>query len=169
MSVSITPDEITGLPDKTRPDFTMSTSVSATASASSPNQAAVTNVSATVQGSQPNLVITPGTTSVSITGTLADPFSDSFTYVEQGKTNLNSTPTTVVGTDNMPSNKVFYDLNQDGRNYVSEFFDITVQWESGPSGNMTAQTPATFTLELKIYNEWEGIRSFVSNYQFPSC
>jgi hypothetical protein len=147
----------------------MSTSVSATASASSPNQAAVTNVSATVQGSQPNLVITPGTTSVSITGTLADPFSDSFTYVEQGKTNLNSTPTTVVGTDNMPSNKVFYDLNQDGRNYVSEFFDITVQWESGPSGNMTAQTPATFTLELKIYNEWEGIRSFVSNYQFPSC
>ena len=169
MSVSITPDEITGLPDKTRPDFTMSTSVSATATASSPNQAAVTNVSATVQGSQPNLVITPGTTSVSITGTLADPFSDSFTYVEQGKTNLNSTPTTVVGTDNMPSNKVFYDLNQDGRNYVSEFFDITVQWESGPSGNMTAQTPATFTLELKIYNEWEGIRSFVSNYQFPSC
>jgi len=169
VSVSITPDEITGLPDKTRPDFTMSTSVSATASASSPNQAAVTNVSATVQGSQPNLVITPGTTSVSITGTLADPFSDSFTYVEQGKTNLNSTPTTVVGTDNMPSNKVFYDLNQDGRNYVSEFFDITVQWESGPSGNMTAQTPATFTLELKIYNEWEGIRSFVSNYQFPSC
>ena len=164
MSVSITPDEITGLPDKTRPDFTMSTSVSATASASSPNQAAVTNVSATVQGSQPNLVITPGTTSVSITGTLADPFSDSFTYVEQGKTNLNSTPTTVVGTDNMPSNKVFYDLNQDGRNYVSEFFDITVQWESGPSGNMTAQTPATFTLELKIYNEWEGIRSFISNY-----
>ena len=169
MSVSITPDEVTGLPDITRPNFTMNTSVSATATASSPNQAAVTNVSATVQGSQPNLVITPGTTSVSITGTLADPFSDSFTYVEQGKTNLNSTPTTVVGTDNMPSNKVFYDLNQDGRNYVSEFFDITVQWESGPSGNMTAQTPATFTLELKIYNEWEGIRSFVSNYQFPSC
>ena len=147
----------------------MNTSVSASCSVSSPNVCAVTNVSATVQGSQPNLVITPGTTSVSITGTLADPFSDSFTYVEQGKTNLNSTPTTVVGTDNMPSNKVFYDLNQDGRNYVSEFFDITVQWESGPSGNLVAQTPATFTLELKIYNEWEGIRSFVSNYQFPSC
>ena len=164
MSVSISPDVATGLPDITRPNFTMNTSVSASCSVSSPNVCAVTNVSATVQGSQPNLVITPGTTSVSITGTLADPFSDSFTYVEQGKTNLNSTPTTVVGTDNMPDDKVLYDLNQDGSNYVSEFFDITVQWESGPSGNLTAQPPATFTLELKIYNEWEGIRSFISNY-----
>ena len=164
MSVSISPDVATGVPDITRPNFTMITSVSASCSVSSPNVCAVTNVSATVQGSQPNLVITPGTTSVSITGTLADPFSDSFTYVEQGKTNLNSTPTTVVGTDNMPSNKVFYDLNQDGRNYVSEFFDITVQWESGPAGNLVAQTPATFTLELKLDKEWEGIRSFISNY-----
>jgi len=164
VSVSISPDVITGLPDITRPNFTMNTSVSASCSVSSPNVCAVTNVNATVQGNQPNLVITPGTTSVSITGTLADPFSDFFTYVEQGKTNLNSTPTTVEGTDNMPDDKVLYDLNQDGSNYVSEFFDITVQWESGPSGNMTAQTPATFTLELKIYNEWEGIRAFVSNY-----
>ena len=164
MSVSITPDEVTGLPDITRPNFTMNTSVSASCSVSSPNVCAVTNVTATVQGSQPNLVITPGTTSVSITGTLSDPFSDFFTYVAQGKTNLNSTPTTVEGTDNMPDDKVLYDLNQDGSNYVSEFFDITVQWESGPSGNMTAQSPATFTLELKIYNEWEGIRSFISNY-----
>ena len=169
MSVSISPDVATGLPDITRPNFTMNTSVSASCSVSSPNVCAVTNVSATVQGSQPNLVITPGTTSVSITGTLADPFSDSFTYVEPGQTNHNSTPIQVEGTDNMPSGKVMYDLNQDGRNYVSEFFDITVQWESGPSGNLVAQTPATFTLELKIYNEWEGIRSFVSNYQFPSC
>ena len=164
MSVTITPDEITGLPDITRPNYTMNTSVSASASGSGSDDAAVTNVSATVQGNQPNLVITPGTTSVSITGTLADPFSDFFTYVEQGDTDLNSTPITVESTDNMPDDKVFYNLNQDGRNYVSEFFDITVQWESGPSGNMTAQTPATFTLELKIYNEWEGIRSFVSNY-----
>ena len=164
MSVSITPDVATGLPDITRPNFTMNTSVSASASGSGSNQAAVTNVSATVQGTQPNLVITPSTTSVSITGTLSDPFVDSFTYVEQGKTNLNTTPPTVVGTDNMPADKVMYDLNQDGSSYVSEFFDITVQWEEGPAGNLVAQTPATFTLELKIYNEWEGIRSFISNY-----
>ena len=164
MTVTITPDEATGLPDITRPNFTMNTSVSASCTAQSPNQCAITNVSATVQGNQPNLVITPGTTSVSITGTLADPFSDFFTYVEQGKTNLNTSPVTVEGTDNMPSDKVLYDLNQDGSNYVSEFFDITVEWESGTSGSMTAQTPATFTLELKIYNEWEGIRSFISNY-----
>ena len=52
----------------------------------------------------------------------------------------------------------FYSSNK------TETFNITVQWESGPSGNLVAQTPATFTLELKIYNEWEGIRSFISNY-----
>ena len=64
----------------------------------------------------------------------------------------------------MPADKVMYNLNQDGTNFTTEYFDVTVQWESGPTGNLTAQTPATFTLELKIYNEWEGIRSFISNY-----
>ena len=64
----------------------------------------------------------------------------------------------------MPPDKVMFDLQQDGTSYVTETFTVTVQWEAGLAGNLTAQTPATFTLELKIYNEWEGIRSFISNY-----
>ena len=64
----------------------------------------------------------------------------------------------------MPADKLFYNLDQDASSYVSRFFLITVRWVSGPVGNLVEQTPATFTLELKIYNEWEGIRSFVSNY-----
>ena len=165
MSVTITPDEVTTLGETTRPTFNVTRTITASATGSGSNQAAVTNVSAVVQGgNEPDLVITPNTTSVSITGVLQDPFNDVFTYVEQGQTNLNSTPVQVVGTSDMPSDKVMYDLNQDGTNYVSKFFDITVQWEQGPAGNMVAQTPATFTLELKIYNEWEGIRSFISNY-----
>ena len=66
--------------------------------------------------------------------------------------------------DNMPADKLMYDLNQDNTTPYIETFTVTVQWESGPVGNLVAQTPATFTLELKINNEYEGIRSFISNY-----
>ena len=165
MAVTITPDgTATFLTDITRPNFTMNQIVSASATAASPNVANVTNVTASVAGTQPDLVITPGSTSVSITGSIEDPFLDVFKYVEQGESDKTSTPVTVERLVNMPPDKVMFDLQQDGTSYVTETFTVTVQWESGPAGNLTAQTPATFTLELKIYNEWEGIRSFISNY-----
>ena len=166
MAVTISPDEVTGLADITRPNFAMNQTVSASCSVASPNVCNVTNVTAAVQApaNEPDLVITDGTTSVNIGGTLQDPFVDRFTYVEQGETDLTMTPITVERVVNMPADKIYYDLDQDNNAYVSRFFDITVQWESGPTGNLVAQTPATFVLELKIYNEWEGIRAFVSNY-----
>ena len=163
MSVTITPDEVTGLTDITRPNFAMNQTVSASATATAPNVANVTNVTASVAGTQPDLVITSGTTSVNIGGTLQDPFLDQFTYVEKGTT-YPKTPVTVTKVDNMPADKLMYDLNQDNTTPYIETFTITVQWESGPVGNLVAQTPATFTLELKINNEYEGIRSFISNY-----
>ena len=89
---------------------------------------------------------------------------DRFTYVDEGRSDLNQTPTTVERIVNMPDDKIFFNLDQDNQVYVSRFFLITVRWEAGPVGNLVEQTPATFTLELKIYNEWEGIRAFVSNY-----
>ena len=166
MAVTITPDEVTGLADITRPNFAMNQTVSASCSVASPNVCNVTNVTAAVQApaNEPDLVITDGTTSVNIGGTLQDPFVDRFTYVDEGRSDLSQTPTTVERIINMPSDKIFFNLDQDNNVYVSRFFDITVQWESGPTGNLVAQTPATFVLELKIYNEWEGIRAFVSNY-----
>ena len=166
MAVTITPDEVTGLADITRPNFAMNETVSATCTVSSPDVCNVTNVTAALQApaNEPDLVITPGTTSVNIGGTIQDPFVDRFTYVDEGRSDLNQTPTTVERIINMPSDKIFFNLDQDNNVYVSRFFDITVQWESGPTGNLVAQTPATFVLELKIYNEWEGIRAFVSNY-----
>ena len=157
-------DEATGLTDITRPNFTMNQTISASCSVTAPDVCNVTNVTATVQGTQPNLVITPGSTSVSITGSIEDPFVDEFTYIEQGESDKTQTPVTVQRLVNMPADKLFYDLNQDNTNFTTEIFNITVQWEAGLTGNLVAQTPATFTLELKIYNEWEGIRSFVSNY-----
>jgi len=165
MAVTITPDgTATFLTDITRPNFTMNQTVSASCSVASPNVCNVTNVTASVAGSQPDLVITPGSTSVSITGSIEDPFVDEFKYVEQGESDKSSTPVTVQRLVNMPPDKVMFDLNQDNTSYTTETFTVTVQWESGPAGNLTAQAPATFTLELKIYNEWEGIRSFISNY-----
>ena len=167
MSVTITPDgTATFLTDITRPNFAMNQTVSATATANSPDVAATINVTAELIAPdvEPDLVITDGSSSVNIGGTLQDPFVDVFTYVEQGETDKTMTPVVVERVVNMPADKIFYDLDQDANAYVSRFFLITVRWESGLAGNLVEQTPATFTLELKIYNEWEGIRSFVSNY-----
>ena len=166
MSVTITPDEVTGLADITRPNFAMNQTVSATATANSPDVANTINVTAELVAPdvEPDLVITDGSSSVNIGGTLQDPFVDVFTYVEQGETDKTMTPVVVERVVNMPADKLFYNLDQDANAYVSRFFLITVRWESGPVNNLVEQTPATFTLELKIYNEWEGIRSFVSNY-----
>ena len=165
MTVTITPDEATDLADITRPNFAINQTVSATATATAPNVANVTNVTASLQsGSEPDLVITDGTTSVNIGGTLQDPFVDEFTYIDEGESDKTQTPVTVQRVVNMPADKLMYNLNQDTTEYTSRFFTITVNWEEGPVGNLVAQTPATFTLELKIYNEWEGIRAFISNY-----
>ena len=166
MSVTITPDVATGLADITRPNFAMNQTVSASATATSPNVANVTNVTASVAGTQPNLVITSGTTSVNIGGTLQDPFLDQFTYVERGTdpSLYPKVPVTVTKVDNMPADKQLYNLNQDNTTPYIETFTVTVQWEQGTAGNLVAQTPATFTLELKINNEYEGIRTFISNY-----
>ena len=151
MAVTITPDEATGLTDITRPNFAMNQTVTA----SDDDGGDITNVTATVQGTHPNLVITPGTTSVSITGTLDDPFVDEFTYIEQGESDKTQTPITVQRVVNMPSDKVMYNLNQDATTYATETFTITVTHDGSTTD---------FTIELKIYNEWEGIRAFVSNY-----
>ena len=166
MTVTITPDEVTGFTDITRPNFVMNETVSATATATSPDVAQTINVTASLIAPdvEPDLVITDGVSSVNISGTLQDPFVDRFTYVDEGRSDLNQTPTTVERIPNMPPDKVFFNLDQDNNVYVSRFFLITVRWESGTAGNLVEQTPATFTLELKIYNEWEGIRAFISNY-----
>ena len=156
MTVTITPDEATDLADITRPNFAINQTVSASATATAPNVANVTNVTATLQsGSEPDLVITDGTTSVNIGGTLQDPFVDEFTYVEPGESDKTQTPTVVQRIPNMPADKILYNLNQDNTTPYIETFTITVTADTGTT---------TFTLELKINNEYEGIRSFISNY-----
>ena len=158
MTISVSPfAEPWSIPDRTRPTFTISQTITASASLADEE---ITNVTATVDGTEPNLVITPGTTSVAITGSFADPYSDSFTYIDAGQSDKTQTPTTVRGVDNLPADKIFFDLDQDMTAYTTKTFTVTVSYDL----INVAQTPETFTLTMKINNEWEGIRSVVDNY-----
>lgn len=178
MAVSITcspqGDSTIQFAEKERPDYTLSHSVSASTSDEDDEITNVTctavtysyyNASDSVVGGSTDLTstltITPGTTSVNISGTFDDPFSDSFTYVEKGGTNLVDTPTTVIGVSNMPANKEYYILDQDTRNYVIVTFTILVEVTT-TIGNTTSTVTKTATLQVN--NEWEGIRSFVDTY-----
>ena len=185
MAISITCSPAGDIPatqfaEKTRPDYTLSHSVSASTNTVSGQNAnwSVTSTNCTAvtysyyDGGGSNvgggtdltstLTITPGTSSVSISGTFNDPFSDSFTYVEKGGTDLIDTPTTVVGVSNMPAGKDFYFLDQDQRWYVLVTFTIQVV-ETAPSP-YTGSNTATFYPTLRVKNSWEGIRSFVDTY-----
>ena len=180
MAVSITCSPAGEIPasqfaDKVRPDYTLSHTVSASTSDEDDEVTSVTctavtysyyNASDSVVGGATDLTstltITPGTSSVSISGTFNDPFSDSFTYVEKGGTDLVDTPTTVVGVSNMPAGKDFYFLDQDQRWYVLVTFTIQVV-ETAPSP-YTGSNTATFYPTLRVENSWEGIRSFVDTY-----
>ena len=64
----------------------------------------------------------------------------------------------------MPADKTMYDLDQDMTAYTLKTFTVVVSWESGPTGNLTAQPDESFTVTMKINNEWEGIRSFIDTY-----
>ena len=179
MAVSITcspggDDPTSQFAEKERPDYTLNHTVSASTSDEDDEVTSVTctavtysyyNASDSVVGGATDLTssltITPGTTSVNISGTFDDPFSDSFTYVDKGGTNLVDTPTTVVGVSNLPANKEFYLLDQDTRNYVIVTFTIQVVVTTTIGG---ATSTVTQTATLQVNNEWEGIRSFVDTY-----
>ena len=169
-SISCTPqgDSDPQFAEKERPDYTLSHTVDGFPDTGE----SITNVTCTavtysyydasdsVVGGATDLTstltITPGQNQVSISGTFDDPFSDSFTYVEKGSTNLVETPTTIIGVSNMPANKEYYLLDQDTRNYVIVSFTIVVEVDT--------TSTETFTATLQVNNEWEGIRSFVDTY-----
>ena len=175
-SISCTPqgDSDPQFAEKERPDYTLSHTVDGFPDTDEAIMnvtcTAVTysyyNASDSIVGSAisltSTLTITPGTTSVNISGTFDDPFSDSFTYVEKGSTNLVETPTTIIGVSNMPANKEYYLLDQDTRNYVIVTFTILVEVTTSlPAPSLSTVTK---TATLQVNNEWEGIRSFVDTY-----
>jgi hypothetical protein len=150
VAISITPDDEI-------PEVVRGQSFSATVSASADDTEVINQVTATLQGDvEPRIVITPGETSVNISGSYIDAFIDLFTYVERGSSNLIETPTRVRGTSNLPPEKDFFDLNQDVRREITRTYTITVTYDGGSTED--------FTVTHDIVNTLEAIRSFVASY-----
>jgi len=101
------------------------------------------------------ITMTSGTSSCTLVGTYEDSFTDEFKYVEKGSSDLAGSPTTVIGLDNLPSNKLFYNLNQDTAAFVTKSYTVTVT-HSGGTDN--------FTVTHVVNNEYESIRSAVASY-----
>lgn len=147
--------DVEELDEVTRPNFSMNQTITASKSLGTE---VLTNVTATVDN-QPDLVITDGTSNVSITGTLSDPFEDVFTYVDDGESDNTMTPVVVSGIPNVPEDKKLYDLDQDMTDPYVVTYTVTVSYTK--SGSPKTET---FEVTQNINNEFEGIRSFMDTY-----
>lgn len=114
------------------------------------------SVTASLQENEPGVSIVSRVDSVTIQGKyINDPFLDTFKYVSKGSSDKIESPTIVVGVANMPSKKELYELNQDTRENSIRTYNVTVVSDLGTD---------VFVVTHKIYNEWEGIRSFIDTY-----
>ena len=151
------------LPDITNSTFAINESLTISGTAGEQNiSGAISFQSMADLNNQLNLTLGgDGTTVLTVTGNWDDPFSDQFTYVEQGQSDKTQTPTVVQSVGNMPSGKVLYDLDQDNTEYVTKGLYIVVAYEDEFG---VAQPNVNFYPEVKLYNPWERMRSFISNY-----
>ena len=131
--------------------------VNATITASADEEEIINLVDCVLLGtSEPELIITPGTTSVTIIGKFADPFLDVFKYVSKGSSDKIEDATVVVGVVNVPPNKELFDLSQDTKLFELKTYRITVTYDDTETEE--------FTVTQKILNDLEGIRSFMDTY-----
>lgn len=132
--------------------------VNATITAAGDSGEIIKSIVVTLEENEPEVFITNGVETASIVGKYIDPFEDVFTYVEKGSSDKLETPKVVIGTQNMPPDKDFYDLSQDTRSESIRHYTVLVSSDLGSE---------TFYVNHSIYNEWEGMRSFVDNYVKP--
>lgn len=115
----------------------------------------ISSVSGVLSGSPTEpIVITPGTSSVTITGKHQNTFTDVFTYTERGETDLTQTPTSVVGLGNVPDKKNLYGLKQDLRRNQIRTYVLTVNGSQ------------TLTVTQEVLNPLEVKRKFMANYNY---
>ena len=151
ISIVVSPGSPTEISSTTRTLKTVNATITATGDAGE----IIQSVLIELEENEPGVTILNGITSSSINGTYIDPFEDSFTYVERGSSNLIETPKTVIGTENLPPKKDYFILSQDTREESIRHYNVTVISRGGSN---------SFEVTHSIYNEWEGIRSFVDNY-----
>ncbi|MGY9107793.1 MAG: hypothetical protein ACKVG0_14950 [Alphaproteobacteria bacterium] len=132
--------------------------INATVTAAGDDGETITNVTSTTYT---GITMSGGEDNCTLIGTYEDGWTDIFTYVEQGYSNLNSTPTSITGTANLPDDKVVYDLSQDTTNSITKTYTITVSYEDDAS---SAQTPENFTVTHVINNTWTAIYNKMDTY-----
>ena len=126
--------------------------INATVTAEGDDDEDITNVTSTTYT---GITMTDGTDNCTLVGTYEDGWIDIFKYVEQGYSDLNSTPTSVTGVSNLPDNKVVYDLAQDTTNSITKSYTVTVSYDS---------TTEEFTVTHVINNTWTAIYNKMDTY-----
>lgn len=114
----------------------------------------ITSVTASLIGSpeESSVIITPGTTSVTISGKHLNTFTDVFTYVSKGQSDKTETPTSVIGRGKVPPAKTLFNLAQDLRKSEIRSYSIVV--------NETQ----VFTVTQEVENALELMKDFMANY-----
>jgi hypothetical protein len=150
ISVSVSPGSGTVV---TAVNRTGTISATVTAATDDPDNETINNVTSTTHT---GITMTTGTTSCTLIGSYVDPFTDTFQYVEATSSDKLSTPVTVTGLANLPSDKRFYNLGQDTTASVTKSYTITVTYNT--------TSTSTFTVTHVINNTWDAIYSAVNTY-----
>jgi hypothetical protein len=150
ISVSVSPGSGTVV---TAVNRTGTINATVTAATDDADNVTINNVTSTTHT---GITMTAGTTSCTLVGSYVDPFTDTFQYVEATSSDLLSTPVTVTGLANLPSDKRFHNLGQDTTASVTKSY----------TGTVTYNTTSTqdFTVTHVINNTWDAIYSAVDTY-----
>ena len=139
MTISLDKTTLTTI---TRPNFTFSQeTITASTDTSEGDEdfEEINSVTAVINQTEDNVTITGGDTSVAIVGTYANPFSDTFTYVDGDSSDKLMTPITVVSEDNVPEDKIFFTLSF-----------LTVNFVIFPGGFFTQFVKVSIALSARI-------------------
>jgi len=148
MAVSLS---LTIIPKTTRTNKSVSSTVVATATPE-----IISSISGILLGQSEQVTIQSiGVNTLSIIGTYKDPFNDTFTYVSKGSSDKIESPSTISGVANVPPKKDLFKVAQDTNAIQTKTYLITVKHDLGQD---------TFQITHDIENEWEGIRSFMTDY-----
>ena len=100
-------------------------------------------------------------------GVYVTPFTDSFQYVNIGRSTNYENAKTVIGTTFLPKDQDFFDLDQDLRDKVTKQYRVTVNYtNTSPSGNVSQaySNSFVFVVEQDIINDFDRMRVFVQQY-----
>jgi hypothetical protein len=154
MAISISPEELLSVVRLKDFSLTISASVSSEEEGES---ATVVSVNAEVVGfSDPGIVITPGETSVIISGKHITGFTDILTYVDSGQSDKTQIPKKAIGIQNMPAGQNMFDLNQDTKKSLEREFRIVVK--------LSDDSEEFVIMKQTVENDLDSITNFMGSY-----